>query len=79
MADYSNIIYQLVVIFAGATIFATVFLYLKQPVMLAYIAFGMVAGPWGLGVIKTADHVIDIGPADHVISTQPTDPRSASG
>ncbi len=57
MADYSNIIYQLVVIFAGATIFATVFLYLKQPVMLAYIAFGMVAGPWGLGIIKTADHI----------------------
>ena len=57
MADYSNIIYQLVVIFAGATVFATVFLYLKQPVMLAYIAFGMVAGPWGLGIIKTADHI----------------------
>ena len=57
MDHYSDIIYQLVVIFAGAAVFATAFLYLKQPVMLAYIAFGMVAGPWGLGIIKTADHI----------------------
>ena len=57
MTDYSNIIFELVVIFAGATLFATVFLYLKQPVMLAYIALGMVAGPWGLGVIKDAAHL----------------------
>ncbi|MCK5002853.1 MAG: cation:proton antiporter [Gammaproteobacteria bacterium] len=57
MADYSNIIYELVVIFAGATVFATLFLYLKQPVMLAYIVFGMIAGPWGLGVIKHAEHI----------------------
>lgn len=57
MDAYSNIIYQLVVIFIGATAFATAFLYLKQPVMLAYIVFGMVAGPWGLGIIKTADHI----------------------
>mgnify|MGYP000179611570 CR=1 FL=1 len=57
MADYSNIIYELVVIFAGATVFATLFLYLKQPVMLAYIVFGVVAGPWGLGVIQHAEHI----------------------
>ena len=57
MGDYTNIIYELVVIFAGATVFATIFLYLKQPVMLAYIVFGMVAGPWGLGVIKHAEHI----------------------
>ena len=60
MADYSNIIYELVVIFAGAAIFATVFLYLKQPVMLAYIVLGMVAGPWGLGVIKDAVHLEEL-------------------
>lgn len=57
MGEYSNIIYQLVVIFTGATVLATVFLYLKQPVMLAYIVFGMIAGPWGLGIIKTAAHI----------------------
>ncbi len=57
MSEYSNIIYQLVVIFTGSTVLATVFLYLKQPVMLAYIVFGMIAGPWGLGIIETAAHI----------------------
>ncbi|MDT8452338.1 MAG: cation:proton antiporter [Gammaproteobacteria bacterium] len=57
MDAYNDIIYQLVVIFTGATVLATLFLYLKQPVMLAYIVFGMIAGPWGLGIIKTADHI----------------------
>lgn len=57
MTDYSNIIYEMVVIFTGAAVFATIFLYLKQPVMLSYIALGMVAGPWGLGVIENAGHL----------------------
>ena len=60
MADYSNIIFELVVIFSGAAIFSTVFLYLKQPVMLAYIVLGMAAGPWGLGVIEDAGRLEDL-------------------
>lgn len=44
-------------IFAGAAIFATLFLYLKQPVILAYIGFGIAAGPWGLGFIKEPEHI----------------------
>jgi Kef-type K+ transport system membrane component KefB len=60
MADYSNIIYELVVIFSGATLFATVFLYLKQPVMLAYIFLGMVAGQWGMGAIENAAHLEEL-------------------
>ena len=60
MADYSNITYELIVIFAGSAIFATAFLYLKQPVMLAYIVLGMIAGPWGLGVIKSASHLEEL-------------------
>ena len=57
MADYTNITYELVVIFAGSALFATAFLYLKQPVMLAYIVLGIVAGPWGLGIIEHAQHI----------------------
>ncbi|MFC1589376.1 cation:proton antiporter [Pseudomonadota bacterium] len=60
MADYSNIIYELVVIFAGSAILATAFLYLKQPVMLAYIVLGILAGPWGFGVIKSAAHIEEL-------------------
>jgi Kef-type K+ transport system membrane component KefB len=54
---FQNIIFEFVLIFAGAAIFATLFLYLKQPVILAYIGFGIVAGPWGLGFIKEAEHI----------------------
>jgi len=55
--DYQNIIFEFVLIFSGAALFATVFLYLKQPVILAYIAFGIAVGPLGLGLIKEAEHI----------------------
>ena len=55
--DYQNIIFEFVLIFAGAAIFATIFLYLKQPVILAYIAFGVVAGPLGLALIEQPEHI----------------------
>jgi Kef-type K+ transport system membrane component KefB len=54
---FQNIIFEFVLIFAGAAFFATVFLYLKQPVILAYIAFGIVAGPLGLGLIQQPEHI----------------------
>ena len=55
--EYQNIIFEFVLIFAGAAIFATVFLFLKQPIILAYIGFGMVAGPLGLGLIAEPEHI----------------------
>ena len=55
--DYQNIIFEFVLIFAGAAIFATIFLYLKQPVILAYIAFGVVAGPLGLALIERPEQI----------------------
>jgi len=55
--DYQNIIFEFVVIFAGAAIFSTIFLYLKQPVILAYIAFGVAAGPLGFGLIEHSEHI----------------------
>lgn len=54
---FDNIIFEFVLIFAGAAIFATVFLYLKQPVILAYIGLGIAAGPWGLGLIQEPEHI----------------------
>lgn len=54
---FNNIIFEFVLIFAGAAIFATAFLYLKQPVILAYIGLGIAAGPWGLGVIQEPEHI----------------------
>ncbi len=55
--DYQNIIFEFVLIFAGAAIFATIFLYLRQPVIIAYIAFGVVAGPLGLAFIEKPENI----------------------
>jgi Kef-type K+ transport system membrane component KefB len=55
--DYQNIIFEFVLIFSGAALFATFFLYLKQPVILAYIAFGIVVGPLGFGLVKDPEHI----------------------
>ena len=55
--DFQNIIFEFVLIYAGAAIFATAFLYLKQPVILAYIGFGIAIGPWGLGWIEEPEHI----------------------
>ena len=57
---FQNIILEFVLIFAGAAIFATVFLYLKQPIILAYIGFGIAAGPWGFGLIKEPGHIEEL-------------------
>ena len=55
MLDHT--ILQFVVIFAGAALFATIFLYLRQPIILAYIALGIVVGPKGLGLIHDAEQI----------------------
>ncbi len=55
--EFDNIILQFVIIFAGAALMATIFLYLKQPIILAYIAVGVVIGPWGLGLIDDAANI----------------------
>ncbi|MBT8126813.1 MAG: cation:proton antiporter [Gammaproteobacteria bacterium] len=52
-----NIIYELVLIFAGAAALATLFLYLKQPIILAYIALGVAIGPSGLRLIDNPEHI----------------------
>ena len=53
-AMLDHIILQFVLIFAGAALFATLFLFLKQPIILAYIVLGIVVGPEGLGLINDA-------------------------
>jgi Kef-type K+ transport system membrane component KefB len=55
--DFNNIIFELVLIYAGAAFLATLFLYLKQPIILAYIALGVLVGPWGVGLIDDAQHL----------------------
>ncbi len=52
-----TIIFHLALIFAGASILATLFLYLKQPIILAYIALGMIVGPSGLGILENPAYI----------------------
>ena len=52
-----HIILQFALIFAGAALFSTVFLYLKQPIILAYIMLGMIVGPKALGLIDDAEQI----------------------
>ncbi len=52
-----NIIFELMLIFSGAAVLATLFLYLKQPIILAYIALGVAIGPSGLQLIDNPHHI----------------------
>lgn len=52
-----NIVLELAVIFAGAAILGTLFLYLRQPIILAYILLGTLIGPSGLRLLDSADHI----------------------
>ena len=52
-----HIVLQFVLIFASAALLATLFLYLRQPIILAYIVLGILVGPKGLGLINDADQI----------------------
>jgi Kef-type K+ transport system membrane component KefB len=52
-----NIVLELAVIFGGAAVLGTLFLYFRQPIILAYIALGAVIGPWGMKVLESAEHI----------------------
>ncbi len=47
----SSIIYSIFLIFFGAAVFATLALFARQSMLLAYILVGILAGPWGLHLV----------------------------
>ncbi|MEN8177781.1 MAG: cation:proton antiporter [Pseudomonadota bacterium] len=55
-----NFIFELAAIVVGAGLLATLFLFARQPIILAYIAVGIVIGPNGLGLMESADHIEQI-------------------
>jgi len=52
-----NIVLELAAIFAGAAALGTLFLYLRQPIILAYIFLGGLIGPWGFKILGDAGHI----------------------
>ncbi len=55
-----DLVFSFFLIFAGAMVLATVALYTRQPVLIAYIALGAIAGPFGMGWVEQADSLVDI-------------------
>lgn len=58
--ENTSIIYILFLIFTGATILATVALYVRQSLIIAYIGLGLLIGPWGINLIADASLIQDI-------------------
>lgn len=58
--NLDSIIFELSVIVIGAAVFGTLFLYAKQPIIIAYIAIGVAIGPSGFGIIPNTDHIEQI-------------------
>ncbi|MEM8844523.1 MAG: cation:proton antiporter [Pseudomonadota bacterium] len=64
MNHTEEITFIIFVIFTGAAIFATLAMYARQTLLVAYIALGAVLGPYGLGLVKDQEfiqQVSDIG------------------
>ncbi len=58
--NIDSIIFELSAIFVGAAVLGTLFLYAKQPIIIAYVAIGFAMGPNGFGLIGTTDHIAEI-------------------
>ncbi len=55
-----SIEFSIFLIFTGAAIFATIALYARQAMIVAYILLGLILGPWGMGLVSDAELISDI-------------------
>ena len=51
-ASTTSLVFSLFLIFSGAAVLATLALYARQALPVAYIALGALLGPWGLGMVN---------------------------
>ena len=54
------IVFTIFLIFAGAALVATLALFARQALLIAYILIGAVLGPWGLGFVDDPDMINEI-------------------
>jgi Kef-type K+ transport system membrane component KefB len=59
--DLSSITFSFFLIFSGAAVFASLALYTRQPLIIAYIALGACIGPYGLSMVTDLALLTDIG------------------
>ena len=58
--DHTSVVNILFLIFCGAAILATLALSLRQSLIIAYIALGLLIDPWGFNLISDLDLIQDI-------------------
>ena len=56
----TSIVFSLFLVFTGAAVIATATLYARQALLIAYIALGVMIGPWGLNLIDNPALIADI-------------------
>ncbi len=59
--DANTVTFSFFLIFTGAAIFASLALFTRQPLIIAYIALGACIGPYGLSMVTDLDLLSDIG------------------
>jgi Kef-type K+ transport system membrane component KefB len=59
--DGGSITFSFFLIFSGAALFASIALYTRQPLIIAYIALGAAIGPYGLSLVKDLRLLSDVG------------------
>ena len=60
MTAVHEIEFSIFLIFTGAAILATLALYARQAIIVAYIVLGVILGPWGMGLVDDPELVADI-------------------
>ncbi|MEH6557091.1 MAG: cation:proton antiporter [Oceanicoccus sp.] len=58
--ESGSITFAFFLIFSGAAVLASVALYTRQPILIAYIALGALIGPYGLGYVTDLNLLSDI-------------------
>ena len=58
--DHSPVVFSLFLIFVGAAILATVALFARQALIIAYIILGAILGPWGVGLVDDPSWIEDV-------------------
>ncbi len=59
--DASSVTFSFFLIFSGAAVLASIALYTRQPLIIAYIALGAAIGPYGLSLVTDLQLLSDIG------------------
>ncbi|MDH5172816.1 MAG: cation:proton antiporter [Gammaproteobacteria bacterium] len=59
--DLGSVTFSFFLIFSGAAVFASLALYTRQPLIIAYIALGACIGPYGMSLVPDLKLLSDIG------------------